>query len=206
MSQFLRRTISRMRDFPRGRPRMPLGRSINSNIDRASFFAGENISVMQGTIVSPDCVIGGNTYIGYHCHLTRVDVGRYASIADGVFIGMGEHSLDEISTNSLFYEHPYEKLTHLPCHIGPDVWIGAGSIIRRGVTIGLGAVIGANSFVNKDVPPYAIVAGSPARIVRYRLPETSIAAAQESRWWELPVDEAGEVLRSLGADRSLKPV
>lgn len=206
MSQLLQRTISMMRDFPRGRPKMPLRRSINSDIDRASFFAGENISVMEGTMVSPDCVIGGNTYIGYHCHLTRVDVGRYVSIADNVFIGMGEHSLEEFSTNSLFYDQAYEKLTHLPCHIEPDVWIGAGSIVRRGVTVGLGAVIGANSFVNKDVPAYAIVAGSPARVIRYRLTERDINAARESRWWELPVTEASKVLRLLEADRSRKPV
>lgn len=68
--------------------------------------------------------------------------------------------------------------------IGNDVWIGVGSIIRRGVTIGNGAVIGANSFVNKDVPPYAFAVGSPARVIKYRFKKEMIEKIEESCWWQ----------------------
>ncbi|WP_010076466.1 CatB-related O-acetyltransferase [Clostridium cellulovorans] len=72
------------------------------------------------------------------------------------------------------------------CEIGNDVWIGAGANILRGVTIGNGAVIGASSVVTKDVPPYAIVVGNPAKIVRLRCKEEWIERLQKLKWWELP--------------------
>ena len=70
--------------------------------------------------------------------------------------------------------------------IGNDVWIGSGAMILSGVTIGDGAVVAARAVVTKDVPPYAIVAGNPARLVRYRFDEATIAALLEAAWWELP--------------------
>ena len=75
---------------------------------------------------------------------------EYVSIANNVTIGAGEHDLNKISTSSLFYDNAYDVLTEKDCIIGNDVWIGVDSIIRRGVTIGNGAIIGANSFVNQD--------------------------------------------------------
>lgn len=74
------------------------------------------------------------------------------------------------------------------CVIGNDVWIGSGANIFRGVTIGDGAVIGGSSVVTKDVPPYAIVAGNPAKIFRYRCKEEWIEKLLELKWWELPID------------------
>jgi len=88
-------------------------------------------------------------------------------------------------------------LTSKACVIESDVWIGVGSIIRRGVTVGIGAVIGANSFVNKDVPPFAIVAGSPARIIRYRFDQNKINEILKSKWWELELEDAKEVIKKL---------
>lgn len=174
--------------------RMPLLESVNSDLTAAPFFDGENIQVMQGTIVSGDSRIGANTYVGFNCHISRARVGRYVSIADNVLVGPGEHRLNRISTHSLFYDAPYETLTEAPCVIQDDVWIGAACIIRRGVTIGTGAVIGANSFVNRDVPPFAIVAGSPARCIGSRFDAQTAARILASRWWELPADEARTVI------------
>lgn len=72
--------------------------------------------------------------------------------------------------------------------IGNDVWIGLRAMVRYGVTVGDGAVIGAGAFVTKDVPPYAIVGGVPATILGYRFPEDVIAKMLEIRWWEWPDD------------------
>src|SRR5690606_40549227 len=69
--------------------------------------------------------------------------------------------------------------------VGSDVWIGAGSIVLDGISIGDGAIIAAGAVVNKDVPPYAIVGGVPARIIRYRFDEETRAALLEWRWWDL---------------------
>ena len=81
--------------------------------------------------------------------------------------------------------------------MGNDVWVGAGSIIRQGVKIGDGVVVGANSFVNMDVPPYAVVAGSPAKIIKYRFDESTICKIQNTRFWELPPELARKILIEL---------
>jgi len=176
---------------------MPLACDISSNIQKADFFAGEEISVMKGSFVSPDSSIGAYSYIGFNCHITRTSIGRYVSIANDVAVGPGEHATTSISTSSIFYENPYQQLTEFPCSIGHDAWIGAGAIIRRGVSVGIGAVVGANSFVNQDVPPFAIVAGSPARLLGYRFDKESIDVILHSRWWECSIDAAREVINSI---------
>lgn len=151
--------------------------SINSQM-------GKNISIAKGTSIDSDSSIGDYTYIGKNCNITKTSIGRYCSIANNVSIGQGEHDLSKISTSSLFYENSYETLTKQPCNIGNDVWIGTDAIILRGVYIGDGAVIGANSVVTKDVPSFAIVAGSPARLLRYRFNDEKQKKILDSRWWE----------------------
>ena len=185
---------------PNGMLRMPLVQSINSNQIKLSFLAGENIQLMEGSIISPDSIIGANTYVGFNCHISRARIGRYVSIADNVLVGPGEHQLDRLSTSSLFYQSPYDELTKEACVVQDDVWIGAASIIRRGITIGTGAVIGANSFVNKDVSPFAIMVGSPARCIGYRFKEQTVAKILASRWWALPLEDARNLLEQLTRD------
>ena len=75
-----------------------------------------------------------------------------------------------------------------PITIGNDVWIGDNVIIKNGVTVGDGAVIGAGAIVTKDVPPYAIAAGVPAKIIRYRFDERTVRRLSETKWWSLPDD------------------
>lgn len=101
--------------------------------------------------VDEHSTVGEFTYIGYNSFVTKAQIGRYCSIANNVSIGPGEHNIDTVSSNTLFYADPYSKLTEKDITIGHDVWIGVNSVIRRGVTIGNGAVIGANSFVNTDI-------------------------------------------------------
>lgn len=115
-------------------------------------------------------------------------IGSYCSFAAGAWSANANHPLGNPSTHPLFYskglgcdvEHP--PLRNLV--VGSDVWIGRNAFITASCsTIGNGAVIGANSVVTHDVPPYAIVAGSPARVIRYRFSPAVIQAVEESQWW-----------------------
>ncbi|MDX1974307.1 MAG: CatB-related O-acetyltransferase [Rickettsiales bacterium] len=125
----------------------------------------------------------------------KLTIGRYCSIADKVEIFMGgNHRMDWITT------YPFSGLKdqwpaaprmqdHVASRghvtIGSDVWIGSGATIMSGVTIGHGAVIGARAVVTRDVAPYALVAGNPAREIRKRFDEATIERLLATRWWQL---------------------
>lgn len=145
---------------------------------------------MHNSILSGDNQIGDYTYIGFNCIITQSVVGRYCSIANNVSIGIGEHKINRVSTSSLFYENPFETLTQGECIIGNDVWIGSNAVIRRGVKIGNGAIIGANSFVNKDVNDFEIVGGVPAKLIKKRFDENTIKLIKESNWWDFDIENA----------------
>ncbi|MCL5282508.1 MAG: CatB-related O-acetyltransferase [Planctomycetes bacterium] len=117
-------------------------------------------------------------------------MGAFCSVASGVQILLGgEHRPDWVTTYP--FSVLWAKGRRLPGHpaskgdvvIGNDVWIGAEAMILSGVTIGDGAVIGARSVVTKDVPPYAIVGGNPARLIRMRFDEPTMARLQSLKWW-----------------------
>lgn len=141
-----------------------------------------------------DSNIGRYTFIGPRCNINSADIGNYTCIAPGVQIGGMEHSYwwysisPQLSDKYIFGERTT---------IGHDVWIAANAIIKQGITIGDGAVVGAGAFVNKDVPPYAIVVGTPAKILKYRFEEDVINKLNESRYWEMPPKEARAILESL---------
>ena len=154
-------------------------------------------TIMEGTVTDHLTEIGKYCYIGRYCYLTKVKIGNYCSIANNVSIGQGEHDLSRISTNSIFYDDAFNQLTQNDCEIGNDVWIGVDSIIKRGVKIGNGAVIGANSVVTRNVPPYAIVVGSPAKILRYRFENEKIELIEKSQWWQTSPLEAIKIFKEL---------
>ncbi|MFC0283242.1 CatB-related O-acetyltransferase [Camelimonas abortus] len=131
-----------------------------------------------------------------------LSIGRYCSIADKVEILLGgNHRTDWVSTFP-FPAFPdvwpgAESDYHATAggvSIGHDVWLGSGCIILSGVAIGHGAVVAARAVVTKDVPPYAIVGGNPARIIRYRFSDRDIEALLESAWWDLPKEQVQRLL------------
>lgn len=122
------------------------------------------------------------------------EVGRYCSIAHGVVFGEHEHDMTRLTSSAITTNRQSVMFRHIavpkvpfagfrPIRIGNDVWIGARAYIRSGVTIGDGAVIGANAVVTKDVPPYAVVVGNPGRIVRFRFAPDLVARMLAFRWW-----------------------
>lgn len=133
------------------------------------------------------------TYIGVGTEVINTQIGKFCSIANNCRIGLATHTLNYLSTSPIFTERKnglgisWIKQTifeqSFRVIIGNDVWIGYGAIIIGDVTIGNGAVIGAGAIVTKNVPPYAIVVGSPAKIIRYRFPEEVIHRLQKIEWW-----------------------
>ena len=139
--------------------------------------------------------IGSYCWINRNVGLNKVVMGNYCSIASEVLIGGMEHPIDRVSTSTLLNDA--EDCKSKTTTIGHNVWIGSQSVIKQGVTIGNGAVVGAHSFVNKDVPPYAIVVGSPAKILRFRFEGNTIEFIENSHFWEYAPNEAREIINKI---------
>ncbi len=144
--------------------------------------------------------ISSFTYIGRNCLIQNASIGKFCSIASDCMIGLGSHPLDMFSTSPIFYrrdnplkfeliEEEVNIEEYSAIEIGNDVWIGTRAIVLDGVVIGTGAVIAAGSVVTKDIPPYAIVGGVPAKIIKYRFSEEVISGLLGSRWWDLDIEE-----------------
>jgi acetyltransferase-like isoleucine patch superfamily enzyme len=142
------------------------------------------------------CSIGAFSYAGNFCELNSVEIGRYCQLGNHVCF-IVSHPLDRLTTHPCshgdIFPPPYAGSSKKafsgkePARIGNDVWIGHGAKIMWGVTIGDGAVIGAGSVVTKDIPPYAIVAGVPAKIIRYRFPPELIERIRQAQWWQYDI-------------------
>jgi acetyltransferase-like isoleucine patch superfamily enzyme len=158
---------------------------------------------MWGTShVREDCVVGKFSFINDRTTLfPGTTVGRYCSIGKACEIGAPTHPDSWLTSSPVAFDirRHFPKERHLfgqsqfqqyqKTTIGSDVWIGSLSLVFGGTNIGHGAIIGAGAIVTSDVPPYAIVAGSPARIIRYRFDEPTINKLLASQWWTLPEDK-----------------
>lgn len=141
--------------------------------------------------------MGRYSYMGKNNSVTNASIGSFCSIASYCAIGGGAHDLSTVSTSPVFRKErngfgknlgSLSTSINKPVVIGNDVWIGEAVFINDGLTIGNGAVIGAHSVVTHDVPPYAIVAGAPAKLLRYRFAPEIIQQLEKSDWWNLDED------------------
>ena len=162
-------------------------------------------SYTHGSILGDTCVVGCdnsiiNSMIGRHsniksnCNIYNATVGKFCVFAQNVTVGAGRHPMHFTSTNFLFYSNTKSFKTfadgeyfhdeHDVINIGHDVWFGANSSVVGNVNIGSGAVIAYGAIVTKDVPPYAVVGGVPAKIIKMRFSDDVIERLLEIKWWD----------------------
>jgi acetyltransferase-like isoleucine patch superfamily enzyme len=176
----------------------------NTIIDKGCSF-NQNTIIHPNVHILENCILNNSevhsySYLGKNCLIQNTTIGKFCSIANDVSIGLGNHPLDYFSTSPLFYRkfNPlkielvsndliFEDYKHIT--IGNDVWIGTNSIIMDGVVVGDGSVIAANSVVTKNVIPYSVVGGVPAKLIKYRFSEEKIFELINNKWWDLSLSQ-----------------
>jgi len=174
--------------------------SLSLVVDKLTKLEGHNRIY---TTILNDCEIGFGTYRLAGPPLLKTRIGRYCSISTNLQLVLGNHPRHtHVSTHPVFYgkedftglnynvDYDYKKFKYVDGFedrllvIGHDVWIGSDVKIMNGIKVGDGAIIGAGAVVVKDVPPFAIVGGVPAKIIKYRFSEEDIKYLLELKWWE----------------------
>jgi acetyltransferase-like isoleucine patch superfamily enzyme len=167
--------------------------------DLETFFEGRN-HVNKNSSISKSYV-GLGTYIAGHTSLSRIKIGRFCSIGQRLKTNLGIHPTHFVSTHPSFYSSKkqagfsFVKKTIFKEHrfvdhqdkylieIGNDVWIGNDVVIMDGVKVGDGAIIGAGALVTKNIPPYSVVGGVPAKIIKMRFDQATIDKLLSVKWW-----------------------
>lgn len=178
---------------------------------------GKNVDVYRYALIQQSC-IGDFSYVGRNFVGLHLNIGKFTAISWNVSIGGANHDYKRISQHAFIYspqfgmldgeEPAYDRFDN-KCDIGNEVWIGCNSVINRDVTIGDGAVVGAGAVVTKDVEPYTIVAGVPAKVIKKRCSDKQIEELLSLRWWDLPEDvikKSIKLFQSLISDESLSKI
>ena len=145
-----------------------------------------------------DVSLGRFTYINTDTTVIRASIGSFCSIGPDVLIGgLGRHPARFLSTHPVFYSSQQQAgisfvrksqfMEHTTTVIGNDVWMGTRSFVLDGLIVGDGVIIAANAVVTKNVPPFAIVGGVPAKIIRYRFSDEVGEFLLDWQWWQLPI-------------------
>lgn len=153
----------------------------------------ESVEIGRRNIVRQS-TIGRSTYTGSDCNISHASVGSYCAISWNVSIGGADHNYFKLALTPKFrITHnfgdarvPYPESWGMECRVGNDVWLASGVCVLRGVSIGDGCVIGANSVVTKDIPPYSVAVGAPAKVIRRRFSLSTIDFLEKVCWWRLP--------------------
>lgn len=176
-----------------------------STIDSSILEKGVRLQRFQTVIGSE---IGSYSYTGRNFCCMESSIGSFCSISWNVSIGGGEHDYRRITTHAMLYNDDFDFLGERDplygrfdreCTVGNDVWIGCNAVVQRGVYIGDGAVIGSGAVVTKDVPAYSIVAGTPARVIKYRFDSELVDRLESLKWWELDESIIKENLELIGS-------
>jgi len=153
-----------------------------------------------------ESVLGDYSYVMERCDIIYTDIGKFVNIASEVRINPGNHPMEWVSQHHFLYRlrrygfghednHPFFNWRRLQrVTVGHDTWIGHKAIILPGVRLGNGAVVAAGAVVTKDVPPYTVVAGVPAKPVRQRFPEAIWRSLEKICWWDWDHETLGERL------------